>query len=130
MQMAEAGSVLFNFERRGEIALTGVSEDEAFDAAMDAAGEDVEPLVGADGGVAGYKVVSTVDNFGKARDALDAMSVTIDDKHTGLAFKALATVAVEDEEAHGANVEIYERCLQLDDVDAVYTNCADVGMNA
>jgi transcriptional/translational regulatory protein YebC/TACO1 len=76
-QMAESGSVLFNFERRGEIALEGVDEERAFEAAMDAAAEDVEPISDDSGELAGYKVVCTADNFGRARDALHEMGIPV-----------------------------------------------------
>jgi transcriptional/translational regulatory protein YebC/TACO1 len=52
----------------------------------------------------------------------------VQEEATKLAFKPLATVHVESDEQFHENVEIFERCLQLEDVDAIYTNCADVGL--
>lgn len=127
--MANAGSVLFNFERRGEIAVADVTEDKALEIAMDAGAEDVEPYLDEDGNQAGYKVISTVENFGQARDGVSSMDVRLDSELTGLTFKPLATVKLEDKEQLSENVEIYERCLELDDVDAIYTTCAHVGRN-
>jgi transcriptional/translational regulatory protein YebC/TACO1 len=77
MQMAESGSVLFNFERRGEIALHGLGEDAAFELALEAHGTDVEPYNDNDGNLCGYKVICTVEDYGKARDALSAMDVQV-----------------------------------------------------
>ena len=126
--MAENGSVLFNFERRGEVVLANADEDTAFEAAMEASGEDVEPYHDDEGKLAGYKVVCTVDNFGKARDALNAMDVvTVKEDMTRLTFKPLATVEVDNDDQFHENEQILERCLELDDVDAIYTNCADIG---
>jgi transcriptional/translational regulatory protein YebC/TACO1 len=127
--MADAGSVLFNFERRGEIAVADVTEDKALELAMDAGAEDVEPYLDDDGNQAGFKIISTVENFGRARDSVSSAGFRLESELTGLAFKPLATVKLEDEEQFRENVQIYERCLELDDVDAIHTTCAHVGRN-
>ena len=43
-QVAEPGSVLFNFQRCGMIVVDGTTEDAVFEAAMEAGAEDVEPV--------------------------------------------------------------------------------------
>ena len=127
-QMAESGSVLFNFERRGELTLRGVSEDAAFDAAMEVGAADVEPRL--EGGeVVGWTVVSTVEGFGAVRDGLAALDLEVSPEESGLTYRPLAAVEVEDDDLHVANEELYDRLLELDDVDAVYTTCDGVGNN-
>lgn len=56
-------------------------------------------------------------------------TVQVNEERTGLAFKPLALVEVDDDEHFHQNSAIFERCLELDDVDAIYTTCADVGLN-
>ena len=126
--MAESGSVLFNFERRGEIILKGVSEDDAFNAAMEAGAEDVEACSD-DGVVTGWKIISKVDTFGKVRDALLELKLDPSADESGLTYKPLAVVEVEDDDVHALNELLYDKLLELDDVDAVYTTCEGVGAN-
>jgi len=92
--MAEANSVTFNFNRVGEIAVEGISEDDAFEAAMDSGAQDVAPFDGEEGSPGGYKIITHVADFG-----------------------------------FSANEAIYDRCLELEDVDAIFTTGADVGRN-
>ena len=70
IQMAEAHSVTFNFNRVGEIAVTGISEEEAFEAAMDTGAQDVAPFEGEDGSQDAYKIITEVADFGSVRDKL------------------------------------------------------------
>lgn len=128
MQMADSGSVLFNFQRRGEIVLEGCGEDAAFEAAVEAGADDVEPHFDEDGNEAGFKVVCSSEDYGTVRDALRDMSnVSINEGACRLSFKALAEVDVQDDEKLEDNIKIFDRCLELTDVDAIYTNCVGVG---
>lgn len=130
MQMAESGSVMFNFNRQGEVVVSGVSEDDAFTAAMDSGAEDVLPVDSeqVDGGVC-YKIVTQAAEFAAVRDKVVDMGLNVLEDQSGLVYQPMATVEVEDDDQHGANEDLYEKCLQIDDVDAIYTTCADVGRN-
>jgi hypothetical protein len=55
--------------------------------------------------------------------------VQVNEQCTGLAFKPLTLMEVDNDEHFHQNSEIYERCLELEDVDAIFTTCADVGLN-
>lgn len=129
MQMAEANSVTFNFNRVGEVAVAGISEDDAFEAAMESGGQDVLPFEGEDGGPDGYKIVTEVADFGSVRDQLEGMKLSIVEDMSGLSFQPMALVELEDDDQFSANEAIYDRCLELEDVDAIFTTAADVGRN-
>ena len=125
--MADAGSVLFNFQRRGEIVLQGAGEEQAFDAAIEAGADDVEAHSDEDGNSDGYKVICSADNFGSVRDALRGAGMQVNDEASKLSWKPHAEVDVQDEEKLQDNRNIFDKCLEIDDVDAIYTNCAGVG---
>lgn len=127
--MAEANSVTFNFNRIGEIAVAGISEDDAFEAAMETGAQDVQPFEVEEGIQDGYKIITEVNDFGSVRDQLDVMKLTVLEDHSGLTFQPMALVELEDDEQFSANEAIYDRCLDLDDVDAIFTTAADVGRN-
>lgn len=127
--MAEANSVTFNFNRVGEIAVEGISEDDAFEAAMDSGAQDVAPFDGEEGSPGGYKIITHVADFGSVRDKLEAMQLSILEDLSGLSFQPLALVELENDEQFSANEAIYDRCLELEDVDAIFTTGADVGRN-
>ena len=57
------------------------------------------------------------------------MKLTVVEDHSGLTFQPMALVELEDDAQFSANEAIYDRCLELDDVDAIYTTAADVGRN-
>ena len=124
--MADSGSVLFNFEHRGEIVLEDCDEDTAFVAAIEAGADDVEPVKDEDGEMTAFKVVCKPDHFAQVQAKLREQDVAIREDATKLAYKPHATVEVEDKDAFQENVDILERCLELEDVDAIYTNCAHV----
>lgn len=126
--MADSGSVLFNFQRRGEIVLQGCGEEAAFEAAVEAGADDVEPHFDADGNEDGFKVICEPDLYGSVRDALRGMDVAVNEQASRLSFKPLADVDLADDEKLQDNAKIYDRCLELNDVDAIYTNCVGVGM--
>lgn len=127
--MAEANSVTFNFTRVGEIAVEGISEDDAFEAAMDSGAQDVVPFDGGEGSPGGYKIITDVAEFGRVRDKLEGMQLSIVEDLSGLSFQPMALVELENDEQFSANEAIYDRCLELEDVDAIFTTGADVGRN-
>lgn len=120
---ADAGSVLFNFQRQGVVRIgKGVSEDEIFDLAIEAGAEDVQPVEDEQGLPDGYKVISTLEQFGEVRDALTAAGMDINQEDTGLVFAPMAPVEVDDQ-AFAENEALLERLLEVDDVDVVFSNC-------
>lgn len=127
--MAEANSVTFNFNRIGEIAVAGISEDEAFEAAMESGAQDVAPYEGAEGSPDGFRIITDVADFGSVRDKLEGMQLSILEDVSGLSFQPMALVELEDDDLFSANEAIYDRCLELEDVDAIFTTAADVGRN-
>jgi transcriptional/translational regulatory protein YebC/TACO1 len=130
MQMAESGSVLFNFNRQGEVVVTGVTEDQAFEAGMDSGADDVVPVESEeDDGQECYKIVMQAPAYAVVRDQVLAMGLNVQEDRSGLVYQPMALVEIEDDEQHRANEELYEKCLEIDDVDAIYTTCADVGRN-
>ena len=68
-KMAEPGSVLFNFERKGVIVLDceADKEDEVFEVAADAGGDDIVPR---DDGEEGFMVITEVPDYMACQRAL------------------------------------------------------------
>ncbi|CAL5229087.1 g12345 [Coccomyxa viridis] len=128
-KMADSGSVLFNFQRRGEIYVKGnaSTEEEVMDAAMDAGADDVQPATGDDDEVTGFKVLTAPEDFGVVREKLQELGQQIDHDLSGLVYTPLAHVEVEDS-AFEMNESILERLLTVDDVDAIHTNCAGLSV--
>jgi len=118
-KVAEPGSVLFNFERKGFISLNCSSEkeDEVFECAADNGGDDIAPRE--DGGE-GFVVVTEVAGFMQCQKALADAGFEIDADGTALKMVPLAEVEVDDDAAE-KNEALVEKLLELDDVDAVYT---------
>lgn len=128
--MAESGSVLFNFNRQGEVVVRGVTEDEAFTAAMDSGADDVVPVESEeDDGQECYKLVMQAPDYATVRDAVLGMGLNVQEDRSGLVYQPMATVEIEDDDQHRANEDLYDKCLDLDDIDAIFTTCADVGRN-
>jgi transcriptional/translational regulatory protein YebC/TACO1 len=127
--MAEAGSVLFNFERKGVVAVSGVSEETAFDAAVECGADDVVHLRDDEGHRIGFKMLTDVAGFGSVRDQLQGMDLTIVEEESGLVYEPLVLVDIDNDDQYASNENIYHRCLELDDVDSIFTTCADVGRN-
>jgi len=115
-KMAEPGSVMFNFNRRGVVVLDGGEEEAVFEAAMEAGAEDIVPR---DDGEKGWNVVCELDDFAGVRDALEAAGFKESDS-TGLKCIPVVEIETSDEDAD-VNDKIMDALLDLDDVDAVYT---------
>ena len=122
--MAASGSVLFNFNKIGVLMVPqeGLSEDEIVELALEAGAEDVIPkLPEEEGGVAFYKVSTAPEDWASVRDALAESNVSYEAELSGLVLEPSSLVSGE-EEMISANEKIIERLLDLDDVDAVYSN--------
>lgn len=130
MQMAESGSVLFNFNRQGEVVISGVTEDEAFTAAMDSGADDVVAVESEEAdGQECYKLVTQAPAYAAVRDSVLGMGLHVQEDRCGLVYQPMAMVEIEDDGQHRANEDLYDKCLQIDDIDAIFTTCADVGRN-
>ena len=118
-KVAEPGSVLFNFERKGVISLdcSADKEDEVFEVAAENGGDDIVPRE--DGGE-GFEVITEVAGFMECQRALADAGFAINPDGTALKMIPLAEVEVDDETAD-INDKLVEKLLELDDVDAVYT---------
>mmetsp|Transcript_19386 Transcript_19386/g.31387 ORF Transcript_19386/g.31387 Transcript_19386/m.31387 type:complete len:309 (+) Transcript_19386:38-964(+) len=118
-KMASSGSVLFNFERKGVIVLDGGAhlEDLVFEVATEAGADDV---TGRDDGEEGFTVTTSVPAFVTSRRALADAGFVVNPGQTALKMIPLITHDVDDVAAD-ANDALVERLLELDDVDAVYT---------
>lgn len=118
-KMAEPGSVLFNFERKGIIVLdcSNDQEDGVFEVAAEAGGDDIVPR---DDGEEGFTVITEVADYMACQRALEDAGFTINGDETALKMVPLAEVEVDDEAAD-INDALVEKLLECEDVDAVYT---------
>ena len=118
-KMAEPGSVLFNFERKGVITLScdRSQEEKVFELATDAGAEDIQARKD---GHEGFVVLTEVSAFSICRRQLAEAELAIDENETALKMVPLTQVEVDDDTSD-ANIALTEKLLELDDVDAVYT---------
>lgn len=122
-KVAESGSVLFNFSRQGQLWILSDNEDAVFEAAMEAGAEDIQPVPDEEGNASkAFKVFIAADMFSDARSAITSAGLSVDPEASDLVYRAPAAVEVDDE-AFTKCEGLMERLLELDDVDAVYTNC-------
>ncbi len=111
-RMADPGSVMFQFARKGFIEVSEKGED-AMMVALDAGAEDVED------GEEGLEVITAASDLMKVRQSLIDGGLTVTTAE--LRYIPTSTIAVE-----GDNVAKLEKLLDalddLDDVTAVHTN--------
>ncbi|KAL3140787.1 hypothetical protein ABBQ32_005331 [Trebouxia sp. C0010 RCD-2024] len=126
-KMADPGSVMFNFQRQGQVFVSAeASEDQVFDVATDAGADDVLPAAGENDRLEGYKVMTDLTNYAELYRGLHAASLPLKDDRSGLMYTPLAVVECDDQ-AYDQNEQMMERLLAVDDIDAVHTNCAGLG---
>lgn len=113
-RMADPGSVMFQFGRKGVILISEKGED-ALMMALDAGAEDAEETED------GIEIITSSSDLMKVRQALLDAGLTVTEAE--LKYLPTTTVPVE-----GDNAEKLEKLLDaiddLDDVVAVYTNAA------
>lgn len=90
-KVADPGSVLFNFEKKGFIILDGGGEDEVMEAATEAGADDIQPRKG---GKKGWAVISEASSFGTVQNALREAGFKIVGEESGLRLVPLAEVDV------------------------------------
>lgn len=127
-KMADPGSVMFKFRRARvvNIKVTDADKDELLTIALDAGAEDViEPSIYEDDAdedklESYYKVVSSPENYSEILSKLREEGIAFEPDN-GSELLPITTIEVDDE-AMDLNKELMSRLLDLDDVDAVYTD--------
>jgi YebC/PmpR family DNA-binding regulatory protein len=113
--LAENGSVSWQFKQQGEIMIPteGVDEESLTLAALDAGAEDVSQ----DNGY--YTVVTAVESFHKVRDALETSGFTIEE--ADLAMNPTNKVEISKSDSESL-IKLLEKLDELDDVQETYFN--------
>lgn len=111
-RMADAGSVMFQFERKGVIVISDKGE-EALMAALEAGAEDASEEED------GIEIITASTDLAKVRQALLDTGMTITSAE--LQYISSNTVPVEGEDADKVE-KLLEALDDLDDVTAVHTN--------
>lgn len=111
--MADAGSVLFQFERKGVIRVDATGED-ALLAVLDAGAEDA---IEEDEGLTVY---TDAKELHSVRSRIAEQDLTITDAE--LQYVANNTIPVEDEQTEAKILKVIDAIDDLDDVQNVHTN--------
>ncbi|MQM11930.1 hypothetical protein Taro_044843 [Colocasia esculenta] len=128
-KMADPGSIMFKFRRARvvNIKVSDADKDQLLTVALDAGAEDViEPQVyeddDSDEDVTGsyYKIVTSSENYPVILSKLRDEGITFEPDN-GFELLPLVTIEVDDE-AMDLNKELMSKLLDLDDVDAVYSD--------
>lgn len=125
-KMADSGSVLFNFSRTGLLMVRAEEdEDTTFEAAIDAGASDVEPSYHDDDALEGYKVLTSLEDYAAVHAKLVDAGLGINAEVSGLVYIPLVSKSEElsDEDA-ALNEAMFDKLMEVDDVDAVYHNFA------
>lgn len=115
--MAEPGSVMFQFTRRGVITVAigpNADADEALLLALDAGAEDA---IVEDGEIIVY---TDMKNLHNVRQGLIESGLEV--KSAELSYVPNATVAIDDQETAGKILKLMDALDELDDVTNVYSN--------
>ena len=115
-QMADPGSVAYNFARKGVISITkteGVSEDDVLGAVLDAGAEEVIDRGG------GFEVITDPSTMVEARLAVQAAGLDYDSAEAE--FVATMTVSPDVETARKI-IKLIDALEDSDDVQNVFTN--------
>ena len=113
--MADSGSVMFQFARKGVIRVAA-SGEEALLTVLDAGAEDATEEY------SGLTVYTDKKELAKVREALLAAGMTVEDAE--LQYVPNNTVAIEDDETARKLTKIIDALEALDDVTNVATNAA------
>jgi YebC/PmpR family DNA-binding regulatory protein len=114
--MADAGSVMFQFSRKGVIRINTTEEDVLL-AALDAGAEDAQEEAG------GLTVYTDMKDLAKVRGTLAASGYAIEDAE--LQYIPHVSVAVDDAETARKVMKVMDALDDVDDVVSVHTN-ADI----
>lgn len=105
--------------------LLQAEEEALFEVAVEAGAEDVVPGESEDEGM---RVVCGLGDYAAVRAAVAGSGVEVIGDRSGLAYVPNAPVEVDDD-ALAVCEAMVERLLEVDDVDAVYSNCAGLATN-
>ncbi|KAL7594610.1 probable transcriptional regulatory protein At2g25830 [Lactuca sativa] len=128
-KMADPGSIMFKFRRARvvNIKVTDADKDTLLSIALDSGADDViEPFIDEDddseedNSERYYKIVSSSDNYMEILSKLREEGITFEPDN-GSELLPLTPIEVDDE-AMELNKELMSNLLDLDDVDAVYTD--------
>lgn len=128
-KMADPGSIMFKFKRARvvNVKVTDVDKDQLLNIALDAGADDViEPSLDDDDDSEEdkseryYKIVSSSDNYAEILSKLREEGITFEPDN-GSELLPLTSIEADDE-AKELNKELMANLLDLDDVDAVYTD--------
>lgn len=127
-KMADSGSVMFKFRRVPvvNVVIKDSEKDHLLAVALDAGAEDViehssyKEDSEEDGSEKSFKIVSSSENYSAILSKLREEGIGFE-RDNGSELLPVTTVEV-DEEAMNLNKELMEKLLELDDVDAVYTD--------
>jgi YebC/PmpR family DNA-binding regulatory protein len=113
--LAENGSVAWQFKQTGEIAIpaSGIDEEAVTLSALDAGADDVQKVDDY------YTIFTPPDAFHKVRDALEIAGFTIE--HADLVMSPTNKVALSDSDSEKL-MKLLERLDDLDDVQDTYFN--------
>ncbi|CAL5435576.1 unnamed protein product [Camellia sinensis] len=127
-KMADPGSIIFKFSRARvvNIKVTDADRDQLLAIALDVGADDViEPPIYEDDTEEDrseryYKIVSSTENYAAILSKLRDKGITFEPDN---GFELLPITPIEvDDEAMDLNKELMSKLLELDDVDAVYTD--------
>ncbi|GJW67014.1 probable transcriptional regulatory protein [Tanacetum coccineum] len=112
-KMADPGSIMFKFKRARvvNVKVTDADKDQLLNIALDALGAD---------DVMYYKIVSSSDNYAEILSKLREEGIAFEPDN-GSELLPLTSIEADDE-AKELNKELMADLLDLDDVDAVYTD--------
>lgn len=127
-KLADPGSILFKFRRARvvNIKATDIDKDKLLAAALDAGAEDViEPTtydddLEEDHAESYYKIVTEAENYSAVLSKLQDEGIAFEPDN-GFELLPLNPIEVDDE-AMELNKELMSKLLELDDVDAVYSD--------
>lgn len=127
-KMADSGSVVFRFKRARVVNVKNgdADKDQLLGIALDAGAEDViepsndEDECEEDHSERYYKIVSSPENYSNILSKLRDEGISFEPDN-GYELLPVAPVEVDDE-AMELNKELMSKLLELDDVDAVYTD--------
>lgn len=116
-KMAETGSVLFMYDRKGKVTIDGVpDEEELLNAVIEAGCDDMELL---EGDAEGTSIVYTdPKEVGLMMEAVKSLGFT---SNGILAYVSKAPIQVTDDEFE-SNMKIIDALEELDDVDSIENN--------
>uniref|UniRef100_A0A803N398 TACO1/YebC-like second and third domain-containing protein n=1 Tax=Chenopodium quinoa TaxID=63459 RepID=A0A803N398_CHEQI len=127
-KMADSGSVVFRFKRARvvNVKISDADKDQLLGIALDAGAEDViEPSDNEDDSEEDqaeryYKIVCSAENYASILSKLRDEGINFEPDN---GYELLPVAPIEaDDEAMELNKELMSKLLELDDVDAVYTD--------